>query len=88
LIPTLDSSADGTGDNGEIEGSRLAPFVENLIADIFDFQGGEGVFSVDVLVVGGVLSYESTLADKSCVLSEPFLFSESIDLLEKGVPGN
>lgn len=37
LIPTLDSSADGTSDDGEIEGSRLAPFVENLIADIFDF---------------------------------------------------
>lgn len=62
--------------------------MEDLIADIFDFQGGEGVFAVYVLVVGRVLGHKSALADQSCVLCEPFLFGESIDLLEKGVPGN
>ncbi len=88
MIPTLHSSTDRTGDDGEVKGSRLAPFVEDLVSEIFDFQGAEGVFAVDVLVVGWVLRYKSALADEFRVLGEPLLFGESIDLAEKGVPGN
>lgn len=39
LIPTLDSSTNRAKDDGEVEGARLAPFVENFVAKsiAFDF---------------------------------------------------
>jgi len=73
----LDSSTDGTKDDGEVKGSRLSPFVENLVSDRIGLDLGD---AGDTLECWRILGDERTFDQKLSNIAEVVLIGEKFDV--------
>ncbi|KAL9099544.1 MAG: hypothetical protein Q9163_004976, partial [Psora crenata] len=85
LIPALHGSANGTEDDGEVEGKGLAPFVEDLIAESVPFDLVE---IGDLLEGRGVLGDEGALFEEWNHLLQIRFLGELLDIVEESVAGD
>lgn len=83
LIPTLDSSANGAGDDCQVERSRNFPFVADLSLEDGDLLGAELLLATDLFVVVWVLSNECALLQVVGVLGDALLSSKLLNLSHK-----
>lgn len=88
LVPTLDSSADGAGDDGQIERPGDSPLVGDLSLEDHDLVGVEFVLAMDILVGVGVLSDQCALLQYVSVLGDALLLSKLLDLGHELMPGD
>ena len=88
LIPTLDGGTDGAGDNGQIEETRDAPLVLNLLDQDVPLRLAEGLFAADALEGGGILCDQGALTQEERVLLHLVLTRELVDIGEQGMAGD
>lgn len=80
LVPTLDSSTDGTGDDGHVEHLGNTPLVAHLPSQGVDLSLVQLVLAVDVVDVVGVLCHQGALLEGGNVLGQALLSSKLLDL--------
>ena len=85
LVPSLDGCANGAKDDSEIKRDRLAPFVEDFVAEGFALMLLE---LGNLLKGGGVLGDKCTSLQKGNVFGHADLVGEVLDILEQSLAGD
>lgn len=77
LVPSLNSSSDRAGDDGEVERQWMGPFVGSFVAEGLLLVFAEDVEAVEIV---GRLRDQGTALDQVDFVLETFLFREEFDI--------
>ena len=89
LIPTLDSSTNGTSNDGQNQAPGHAPLVLDLVSECLSFGLVEGLGAGNIVtIVLGALGNEGTPAQDRNMLLETLRHGETLDIAHQLVVGN
>ena len=88
LIPALHSSTNRAHNDRQEQHAWHLPFVQNLVAEGFDFRLVEFLIAREIFVSRGVLRYQGAFADDFSVIRQVLLSAKFIDLGEEAPSGD